>query len=120
VQGRCCADKDLTGFDFNNDRGGIWWEGTAHTIIGLQIKREAQKAGKFLRNLCLAKRYAPNMNNKGIVATCHDGVTTGFAWPYYNRLYIGATAWYIFAERGHNPFWGIGTGESIPYEGEYR
>lgn len=59
---------------------------------------------------------APNAN--GIVATCHDGVSTGLDWQYYNRLHIGATAWYLFAERQYNPFWGIQTDMPVPYAGE--
>lgn len=119
VQEPCCRGRNLKGFDFNNDRDGIWWEGTAHTVIAFQLKQELQKANDFLRMLRIAQLCAPNTNRKGIVATCHDGVTTGFNWLYYNRLHIGATAWYLFAERGHNPFWGIGTADPIPYEGQY-
>ena len=30
-------------------------------------------------------------------------MTTGFEWEYFSRVHIGATAWYIFAERNYNP-----------------
>jgi hypothetical protein len=31
------------------------------------------------------------------VAASHDGVTTGFDWLYFDRLHVGATAWYLLA-----------------------
>jgi hypothetical protein len=114
----CCNGITLQGMDFNNDRDGIWWEGTAHTALALRILQQHPAAAALLRALRRAQQCAPRTNGRGIVATCHDGVTTGLDWQYYNRLHIGATAWYLLAERQHNPFWGIQTDASIPYEGE--
>lgn len=60
-------------------------------------------------------RLAPHGNGHGIVTTCNPDtrpLTTGLEnadkskWYYFRRLHIGATAWYIFAERRYNPYWG--------------
>ena len=48
------------------------------------------------------------------MAASHDGVSTGFDWVYDARLHVGATAWFVFAERGYNPYWNINTSEHIP------
>ena len=40
-----------------------------------------------------------------MVAAPADGLETGFGSVYYNRLHIGATAWYLCAELGYNPYY---------------
>jgi hypothetical protein len=60
-----------------------------------------------------------NNNGSGIVAACPGGAVTGYNWIAPNALHIGATAWFIFAERTYNPLWNIKTDSSIPYDGEY-
>ncbi|MBI3240819.1 MAG: hypothetical protein HYZ49_00795 [Chloroflexi bacterium] len=99
---------------------GCWWEGTAHMIIAFQMKNETAKASDFLEVLRKVQVVVPNNNNKGIVSACLGGAVTGYGWTSPNTLHIGATAWYIFAERSYNPFWDIGTGDPIPYEGIYN
>ncbi len=113
-----CPSEPLTGVDFNTDRDGIWWEGTAHTAIADEILGNTTSATLLLQNLRKAQSSAPHANGMGIVATCHDGVTTGISnFLLYNRLHIAATSWYIFAELGQNPFWGIRTSDPIPHQG---
>jgi len=114
-QTTCCG---FEGFDFNCDIDGIWFEGTAQMCISYQIGNETEKSDKFIEELRRAQTSANNSNGKGIVAACHDNVSTGFGWGYPNALHIGATAWYIFAERELNPYWGVGTGEPIPSDAE--
>lgn len=115
----CFKGRLGTGIDFNEDQDGIWWEGTAHTVIAKRIKKENREAKFLLKNLRMAQRFAPNTNRTGIVATCHDGVTTGIQnFLLFNRLHVAATAWYVLAERRHNPFWGIKTSDPIPHERE--
>lgn len=123
------------GVDFNTDKDGVWWEGTAHMVTGwwalyyfssgaMQSKVHAN-AIKYQHELREAQIYAPRNNGKGIVSTVHDKLTTGFdlpaggRWYYYNRLHIGATAWFIFAEQQWNPYWGIPANRPIPYQYEY-
>lgn len=115
----CFRGKLAAGIDFNDDGDGIWWEGTAHMVITKRIKGEKSEAVFFLKNLRQAQRFAPNSNGKGIVASCGDGVTTGIEdFLLFNRLHVGATAWYALAELEYNPFWGIKTSDPIPHEGE--
>jgi hypothetical protein len=92
------------GFDFNDDRDGIWFEGTGHMVIAYQILGDDTKSGLYLDELKKAQKDATNANGKGIVAASHDGVSTGFNWSYDAQLHIGATAWFIFAEDKYNPF----------------
>jgi len=106
AQNNCSVNCDgFTGFDFDTDKDGVWFEGTAHMCLAYQLKGEIEKSGEYISELREAQGSAKNNNGKGIVAACHDGLTTGFDWLYYNRLHVGATAWFIFAERGLNPFW---------------
>jgi hypothetical protein len=97
------------GFDFNTDLDGVWFEGTAQMAVAYQINDEFNKSSFYTRELQRAQTSATNANNYGIVAACHDGVTTGFDWEYFSRLHVGATAWYIFAEMHYNPYWGTWT-----------
>jgi len=98
------------GFHFSTVRDGIWWEGTAQMCCAFQVKCEQAKSETFLDELRRWQTLAPNGNSKGIVATCPDSIWTGLyregrKWFYYARLHVGATGWYIFAERNHNPYW---------------
>ena len=115
VGNNCYVSKDgFQGFDFNMDQDHIWWEGTAHMTIAYQILGEKTKNSTFLSEFEKVQNSSSNNNGKGIVAANIDGLTTGFDWLYYNRLHIGATAWYIFAVQGYNPYWGIHTTDLIP------
>lgn len=107
----CCGFK---GFDFNDDKDGIWFEGTAQMSIAYQINNKTKMSDKWIKELSRAQTSANNNNGKGIVAACHDDVSTGFGWSYPNALHIGATSWYIFAERKYNPYWGISTNDPVP------
>jgi hypothetical protein len=102
------------GFKFSDVGDGCWFEGTAHVAVAFQIKGEAAKADDVLGVLRSVQTSAANNNGAGIVAACPEGAETGYAWSYPNALHIGATAWYLFAERRFNPFWQISTSEPIP------
>ncbi|MDD2665424.1 MAG: NosD domain-containing protein [Methanocellales archaeon] len=112
----CPEGCGFKGFDFNNDKDGVWFEGTAHMCIAYQIMNETNKSDDYISEIRKAQTSANNSNGKGIVAACHDGVTTGFDEVYNNRLHIGATSWYIFAEQKYNPYWQINTSDTIPYQ----
>jgi len=102
----CPKGCGFKGFDFNDDKDGVWFEGTAHMALAYQIMGNTAKANTYLAELERAQTEAPNNNGKGIVAACHDGLTTGFDWLYHARLHTGATAWFIFAKTNYNPYWG--------------
>jgi len=110
-QTTCCG---FEGFDFNDDRDGIWFEGTAQMCIVYQIGNGTEKSDKYKKEIRRAQTSANSSNGKGIVAACHDNVSTGFGWGYPDEPHTGATIWYIFAERELNPYWGTSTGDPIP------
>ncbi|MFH1702235.1 MAG: hypothetical protein ABIB41_02225 [Nitrospirota bacterium] len=115
VENNCFTVTDgFKGFDFNNDRDGVWFEGTAHAVLAYKLLNEEQKAISNLRELERVQKEAKNADFKGIVAASHDGVSTGFDWRYYSRIHIGTTAWFIFAKLGYNPFWDIEITEPVP------
>jgi len=121
VENNCLVDPcpkgcGFKGFDFNDDKDGVWFEGTAHTCIAYQIMNKTDNSSEYISEIRRAQTSANNSNGKGIVAACCDNVTTGFGWGYPNALHIGATSWYIFAEREHNPYWQINTSDPIPYQ----
>ena len=114
------------GFDFNDDQDGIWFEGTAQMVTALQVVGHNYEADQFLAEVRRAQTQAPHADGYGIVAASQDGLSTGFdlptgtPWNYYNRLHVGATAWFIFAEQGYNPYWGTSTSAPIPYQDVYQ
>lgn len=94
------------GFDFNQDRDRIWYEGTAQMAVAYQYTNQPEKS-KALVSMLLAAQDASG----GIPAANRDGLTTGFSlpngepWLYFKRLHVGATAWTVLAQKGVNPFW---------------
>ena len=102
------------GFDFNDDRDGVWWEGTAQAALVYRVLGRADKADRLLA--ALGRRFSPG----GLIwATDAARITTGLALSpdstiddfYYFRLpHLGATAWTALAARGWNPFTGAPVG----------
>jgi hypothetical protein len=96
------------GFDFNDDRDGVWWEGTAQAALVYRALDRGDAADRLLK--ALARRFSPG----GLLwATDAARITTGLALAptsttddfYYFRLpHLGATAWAALAARGCNPF----------------
>ena len=116
IENNCYVDTlGYHGFNFSTENDGIWWEGTAQATCAYSLKGEGSKYFNYLnqlRNWQIENNPTinPNGNEKGIVATLPDSLFTGFfqvygKWNYYNRLHIGATAWYLFAEKSYNPYW---------------
>jgi hypothetical protein len=113
----------FSGFDFNNDRDGVWFEGTAHMSVAYLLAQQEEAAAALRRELRTAQQTtsyadAPQVaDGYGIPAACHDGLTTGFDPPmppppavpnvfhYHRRLHVGATAWNIFAQLRVNPYY---------------
>lgn len=75
-------------------------------VLTYRMLGQNDKANFYLGELRKAQLQAPDTNGIGMVAASADGLSTGFGWFYYNRLHVGATAWFIFAESAMNPFWG--------------
>ena len=101
------------GYDFSIIPGeaqdGIWYEGTAQMAAVYKYIGNYEEAG-LLIDCILGFGQAPSYC---VYAASKDGLTTGFdlptdppePWLYYKREHIGATAWYIFAVKGINPYW---------------
>jgi hypothetical protein len=106
----CGAGKGDAGFDFNcKDGDGAWFEGTAQVASALKWTGQCEKADPLLARLRQAQVRALEARG-ALPAASRDGVTTGFEkfgvpWVYDNQPHIGATAWYLFAELGKNPFY---------------
>ena len=102
------------GFDFNDDRDGVWWEGTAQAALVYRAIGRDGEADRLLK--ALARRFSPG----GLLwATDAARITTGLALSpssttddfYYFRLpHLGATAWAALAAQGWNPFTGAPVG----------
>jgi hypothetical protein len=98
------------GFDFNDDRDGVWWEGTAQAALVYRAVGQPEKADRLLK--AMTRRFSPG----GLLwATDAARITTGLALSptsttddfYYFRLpHLGATAWAAIAAQGWNPFTG--------------
>lgn len=94
------------GFDVNQDRDRIWYEGTAHMAVAYHHTGQIDKAKTLISTLLSAQDASG-----GLPAVNQDKLTTGFSlptgepWFYIKRLHIGATAWLVFAEKQVNPFW---------------
>ncbi len=103
----CYAEADgFKGFDYNTDKDGIWFEGTAQMSLAYFAVGEKDTSDLYSGELKRAQSSARNHNGKGIVAASRDHVSTGLGTFYFNRLHVGATAWYIFADERINPFVG--------------
>jgi hypothetical protein len=96
------------GFDFNNDRDGLWLEGTAQAALVYRTLGRERDAENLLATI------AQQFSKGGFVyATREPRITTGLAvgsgstsadFYYYRRPHLGATAWAALAALGHNPF----------------
>lgn len=95
----------FAGFDFNTDQDMPWPEGTAQMVSVYWMLGQRNHATYYLDELREMQSTANRANGKGLVAAPADGLTTGFGWGYYNRLHVGATAWFIIAEQALNPYW---------------
>jgi len=95
----------FTGFDFNEDRDGVWFEGTAQMTVAYAVAGNTANADTYRAVLRSAQQTATNADGEGIVAASHDSLTTGFGFFYFSRLHTGATSWNVFAQLGVNPYY---------------
>jgi hypothetical protein len=102
------TDGPYTGPGISNvDTSKVWFEGAAHLALALKLRDaagDAAHADTLLDSIRLGQRDAANGDGKGIVATSTDGLDSGFGDLYYASLHTGATAWYLLAAAGDNPF----------------
>lgn len=98
------------GFDFNDDRDGVWVEGTAQAALVYRAVGRSSDAQRLQREIIA------DISRGGLVwATRTARITTGLAigpssssddFHYYRRPHVGATAWAALAALGWNPFVG--------------
>lgn len=99
------TNDGFSGFDFNEDRDGVWFEGTAQMTVAYAVVGDTAKADTYRQTLRSAQQTATNGDGEGIVAASHDGLSTGFGFQYFRRLHTGATSWNVFAQLGVNPYY---------------
>lgn len=100
------------GYDFNEDRDGVWYEGTAQAALVYGVMGNDMRYGELMQ--FLDERSAADGS---ITAADRGGVSTGFnvsgldmAWNYNARQHLGATAWVALAQLQHNPLCGDSAG----------
>ncbi|MBX3278401.1 MAG: hypothetical protein KF868_10405 [Acidobacteria bacterium] len=108
----------FSGFDFNSDRDGVWFEGTAQMATAYAWANQTVMAESLRQELQRAQQSQPYGDGQGISASCHDGVTTGFGFKLFRRLHVGATAWNVFAQSGFNPYYQSATPPGYGYEAD--
>jgi len=102
----------FTGYDFNDDRDGVWFEGTGQMATAYANAARPLDAESIRQELRRAQQTQPFGDSGGIVAASSDGLSTGFDIPitntpflYFRRVHVGATAWNVFAQLGFNPYY---------------
>ena len=96
------------GFDFNDDRDGLWTEGTAQAALVYRRLGRGSEAEKLFATI------EQQVSAGGFLyATREPRITTGLAigtdsisadFQYYRRPHLGATAWAALAALDRNPF----------------
>ncbi len=106
------SDEGFSGFDFNDDRDGVWFEGTAQMALAYQVAGQPSPADTLRQELSRAQEtHFPGIGiGSGLVAASRNGVTSGFDFPLLRRLHVAATSWNIFAETIFNPFYDTAQG----------
>ncbi len=101
------TDQGFTGFDFNEDRDGVWFEGSAQMALAYQRGGRPQDAAVLRLMLSQAQASPPFGDGFGSAAASREGLTSGFESQFFRRLHVGATAWNVFAQLGWNPFYAL-------------
>ena len=91
----------------SGDRSGVWFEGTAHLAGALELRDEPgdrAQAQKYVNDVKHAQTNGPNSDGLGIIAASKNGLRDCDGDKYFASLHVGATAWYVMAATGVNPF----------------
>ena len=95
----------FSSFDFNEDRDGVWFEGTGHMATAYALLGQSMAAADLGDVLRGAQHTTPFGDGYGIVASSRDELTTGFGFKFFRRLHVAATSWLVFAQLGVNPYY---------------
>lgn len=115
--GSLVADQDsgIAGKEENPkpDVAAVWLEGTAQLALALGSRKgggDREAADQLLGQLKNAQArlgqdqlFGGKTINGGLVAATSP-TDTGFGYGYYPNLHIGATAWFVLAVAGTNPY----------------
>lgn len=88
-------------------RTGIWYEGSAHLAAALEARNgpgDRAQADSFLGALSYAQLEGKGADGMGIIAASRNGLGDCDGGSYFASLHTGATAWYLLAMMGANPF----------------
>jgi hypothetical protein len=88
------------------DRGGVWFEGTAHLADALEAlgtPADIRRAAGYLADIRYVQEHGPHADGLGIVASSEDGLTDCQGNFLYASLHTGTTAWYILAAKAIDP-----------------
>ncbi len=97
--------EGFSGYDFNTDQDGVWFEGTAQSALAYLLTGQPNLAEPIQDELRCAQTTPPFGDGSGIVATTQEGLTTGFGFKYFRRFHIAPAAWNVFAQLGFNPYY---------------
>ncbi|MCL6422889.1 Tat pathway signal sequence domain protein [Brachybacterium sp. JHP9] len=95
------------------DPNGVWFEGSAQLALALAdraMPRDRARANALLREMRRAQTAlgagqtvsGVELEAGGLVAASSP-IDSGFGFGYFQVQHVGATAWYVMAERGANP-----------------
>lgn len=97
------------GYDFNDDRDGMWIEGTAQAALMFRLEGDEERAEGLMESVMDNRDAASGW----LFATRDEELSTGLtidaagvggAFRYYRRPHLGATAWAVLAATAYNPF----------------
>ncbi len=95
------------GIDFDNDRDGIWLEGTAYAAL-LAGRRGDEVLARRMMGTLRAQTAPGGLVWASTVPTLTTGFSTGLTetadFFYFRRPHVGATAWAALAQMNADPF----------------
>ena len=98
--------ESYSGFDFNEDKDGIWVEGTAQMAVAYKFAGRADQSAIYQKELRRIQQDPSLGKNDGsLPAALQEPLTSGFDFNYFRRPHVGATAWNVFAQLGFNPYY---------------
>ncbi|MCE0538704.1 hypothetical protein LWF15_24710 [Kineosporia rhizophila] len=98
-------DAGVEGVSYSStDVSKVWLEGTGQTALVQKLRGRRGEAQQLLDNIRTAQETTEHGDGRGVPAASSDGLDTGFGDLYYASLHTGATAWYLMAAHGWNPF----------------
>jgi len=102
------SSEGFTGVSFcEGERSGVWFEGTAHLADALELRGapgDEEQAESYLADIEYAQSHGLDSDGLGIIAASKNYLSDCEGEDYFASLHTGATAWYVLAAQGVNPF----------------